>query len=79
MTTDKDNNLFISGIDNKENIKVGDLVTTSGLSDIFPSGIDIGYIEKIENDKFGISKKAYLKPKSNLDNLRFVLVLKRKI
>ncbi len=77
LSVDEDNNLYISGIDNRENIKVGDLVTTSGLSDIFPSGIDIGYVLKIENDKFGISQKAFIKPASNLDDLRFVFVLKR--
>ncbi len=79
LETDQNNLLFISGIDNKEDIKEGDLITTSGLSDIFPSGIDIGHVEKIENDKYGISKKAYINPSSDLDNLRFVFVLKRKI
>ncbi len=79
LTTDQNNLLIISGIDNYADIKVGDLVTTSGLSEIFPSGINIGHVEKIENDKFGISKKAYIHPSSNLDNLRFVFVLKRKV
>lgn len=77
LEQDENNNLIISGIDNNFDIKVNDLVTTSGLSDIYPSGITIGYIEKIENDKFGISKKAYIKHSGDLDNVRFVSVLIR--
>ena len=77
LTIDEDNNMIISGIDNKFNLEVGSLVTTSGLSDIYPSGIVIGYVTKIENDKFGISKRAYVEHKSNLDNIRFVSVLIR--
>lgn len=77
LEVDEYNNLIISGIDNEFDIKEGLKVTTSGLSDIYPSGITIGTIEKIEEDKFGISKKAYIKHAGNLDNIRFVSVLIR--
>ena len=77
LEVDEYNNLIISGIDNKFDIKEGTKVTTSGLSDIYPSGITIGTIEKIEDDKFGISKKAYIKHAGNLDKIRFVSVLIR--
>lgn len=77
LEVDSNNNLIISGIDNNIDIKIGNRVTTSGLSEIYPSGITIGTIEYIENDKFGISKKAYVKHSSNLDNIRFVSVLIR--
>ena len=77
LTIDEDNNMIISGIDNSFKLEEGALVTTSGLSDIYPSGIIIGYVDKVENDKFGISKRAYIKHKSNLDNIRFVSVLIR--
>ena len=79
LEQDEDNNLIISGIDNSLEIKVGDLVTTSGLSDIYPSGITVGHIYKIDNDKFGISKKAYIKHDGDLDNIHFVSVLIRGI
>lgn len=77
LEQDEKGNLMISGIDNSFPIQEGDLVTTSGLSDIYPSGITIGTIEKIDHDKFGISKKAYIKHKGDFDNLRFVAVLIR--
>lgn len=77
LEVDENNNLIISGIDNNYDIKIGDSITTSGLSDIYPSGITIGKVEKIEDDNFGISKKVYIKHISNLDNIRFVSVLIR--
>lgn len=77
LEQDANNNLIISGIDNNLSININDLITTSGLSDIYPSGIAIGRIEKIEDDKFGISKKAYIRHIGDFDNIRFVSVLMR--
>lgn len=79
LEQDDKGNLMISGIDNSFPIQEGDIITTSGLSDIYPSGITIGHIERIDHDKFGISKKAYIKHKGDFDNLRFVAVLIRGI
>lgn len=79
LEQDENSKLVISGIDNSIIIKEGDLVTTSGLSDIYPSGIIIGTVEKIDYDKFGISKKVYIKHSGDLDNIRFVSVLIRGI
>lgn len=69
--------LVIKGIENESSIKIGDIILTSGLSDIYPSGITIGEVYKIENDKYNISKKAYIKSKVQFDNLRFISVLER--
>ena len=69
--------LVINGIDNDIDIKVGSEVLTSGLSDIYPSGIIIGKVEKIESSKYGISKKAIVSSKVDFENLRFVSVLER--
>lgn len=79
LEQDEDNNLIVSGIANNIDIKVGDIVTTSGLSDIYPSGIPIGNVLKIDYDKFGISKKVYINHTGDLDNIRFVSVLIRGI
>ena len=40
--------------------------------------LQIGKVSKIESDKFGLSKKAYITRTSNLDDIRFVSVLIRK-
>jgi rod shape-determining protein MreC len=76
---DKDNNLVISGIDNNFKINIGDAVVTSGLSNIYPAGITIGTIKKMEDDRYGVSKKIYIKPIGDFDNIRFVVVLNRSV
>ena len=77
LEQDENNNLIISGIDNNFYIEIGNLITTSGLSDIYPSGITVGKVNKIEHDKFGISKKVIIKPSASLENIRYVSVLLR--
>lgn len=79
LTTNEKGKMIISGLDNESKIKVGDKVVTSGLSEIFPSGIIIGQVSKIENDEYGVSKKIYVESKTQIDNVRFVSILSRKI
>ncbi len=68
----KDGRFIVRGINNKDSIKVGDLVVTSGLSDFFPKGLLVGTIVKMEKEM------CIVKLSSNLDNIRFVSILKRK-
>ena len=73
----KNGKLIIDGVPNDSNIDEGELVLTSGLSDIYPSGIAIGTVGDITNDKYGVSKKILVYSKVNFDNLRYVTVLER--
>ena len=74
---DNKKNLFIlRGIDKNANINVGDNVLTSGLGGIFPSGIYIGKVESIVNDKYDLSKTAYIKSDQDFNNIHYVTVLK---
>ena len=70
--------LYIRGINKIDNIKVGDKIVTSGLSDKSPKGILIGEIKEIKNENNGIGYYALVKLSSNINHLRFVTVLKRK-
>lgn len=79
LTTDVDGQMVITGIDKASKVEVGDIVVTSGLSETFPSGIIIGKISKIENDEYGISRKAFVESQTDINNIRFVSVLSRKI
>jgi len=79
LYTDSNNNLLISGIDNTISIEKNTLITTSGLSDIFPGGIIIGKVNNVTLDQYGISQKLHITPSYDLDNIRFVSVLIRKI
>lgn len=70
--------LKVSGVDKTVDVKVGNNVTTSGMGGMFPRGIFIGVVNKVENDKYGISKTLYIKTKQDFNNIHYVTVLKEK-
>lgn len=57
-------------------IKIGDLVVTSGMRSIYPYGIPIGYVDQIVSEKGEISVSLYLKPAIEFSRLEYVQVLK---
>lgn len=79
IENDEQGHMIIKGLNKDNKIKIGDNVLTSGLSDIFPRGIIIGQISKIEDDEYGIGKKAYVQSKTQIDNIRYVSVLSRSV
>lgn len=76
---DKDTGLIkVTGIDKTTIINKGDTVLTSGLGEMFPAGIYIGTVEKIESDKYDLSKILYIKTAQNFNDVHYVTVLKVK-
>lgn len=73
------NKLVIEGINKNSKVKVGDKVVTTGLSNSFPSGIEIGVIASLEDDFYNVSKTATVDLSSDIENVRFVAILKRKL
>ncbi len=57
----------------------GDLLTTSGLGGIFPSGITIGKLYDIGEDNLTASKYASVEPSANIRDLRDVFVITNNI
>lgn len=70
--------LEVEGVSNTEIVKEGDYVYTSGLGEIFPSGILIGKVEKIKTDEYDLTKIIEVKPSADFDNINYVSILKRK-
>ena len=70
--------LEVEGISNTENVSVGDLVYTSGLGGVFPSGILIGKVKSITTDVYDLSKIINVSPSANFEDINYVTVLKRK-
>ncbi len=64
-------------IDSELSVKKGDKVTTSGLGGIFPKGILIGEVTKVETDDYGLTKSAYIKPAADFTMLDHVIIAKR--
>ena len=54
----------------------GDLVLTSGLTGIYPSGLVVGAIESLHTDPSGMSRYAVLAPAAELDRLVEVFIIK---
>lgn len=54
----------------------GDQVTTSGLGDQYPAGLVVGTIESIHTEANGLTKYAVVEPAAELDDLRYVFVIK---
>lgn len=70
------NELKLNKIDPNAMIEPGQLVTTSSLGGVFPSGLVIGeiiYIEEGENG--GLTKTAYLKPAADLYRINEVFIV----
>ncbi|WP_440858907.1 rod shape-determining protein MreC [Staphylococcus shinii] len=73
----KNEELIITDINNKDSVKKGDKVVTSGLADQLPSSIYIGEVSKVENDEYGLSKEVRVKTAANSSDLNHVYVAKR--
>ncbi len=65
-----------TGIDKTTEIKKDDIVLTSGLGDMFPGGIYIGTVEKVESDKYNLSKNIYVKTYQDFNDIHYVTILK---
>lgn len=58
----------------KEEVKVGDLIVTSGLGE-FPPGIEVGRVVKVKTKDYGMFQEVEVKPSADLSNLRSIIVL----
>lgn len=68
---------IIEGITETTEIKKGALVSTTGMGDIFPSGILIGEVIDITKDNFDLESIVKVKPSININNFNYVKVLRR--
>ena len=56
-------------------IQVGDRILSSGFGSVYPRGLTVGYVEKIETDNNSRSIVAYIRPAANLSDLSRVMVI----
>lgn len=70
--------LEVEGVSNTELVSVGDYVYTSGLGQIFPSGILLGTVAEITTDEYDLAKIIDVLPIANFDDINYVAILKRK-
>ena len=71
----QEKNLIVMGqITSDVSLEKGDLVTTSGLCGVTPAGLYVGKVQKISQDDYGLSKKIYIKPATDFNNIPVVSV-----
>lgn len=67
----------IEGISENTEIPIDSMVTTTGMGDIFPSGILIGRVKRVSTDNFDLSRTVVVEPYVNFDDINYVTILKR--
>lgn len=73
----KDGFYEIIGIVENVDIPADSVVMTTGLGNIFPSGIMIGNVSSVVTDNFDLSKIVKVKPSADFDDIAYVTVVKR--
>ena len=73
----KKNIYLIEGISDNTEIKNGSKVVTTGLSEIFPSGILIGEVKNVTKDKYDLARAVEVTPSVNFNDINIVTVLDR--
>ena len=56
-------------------VQVGDLLTTSGVDGVYPSGLPVAKVEKIERRADSAFARIYCRPQANVAGARHVMVL----
>ena len=69
------NNLIVKYINKSTNLKIGDILVTTGLDDIYPANLPVAKISKIFYENNGFNS-AICQPVADYNNLQFVAVLK---
>ncbi len=73
--TGKTDQLLLKYLPTEIKVEKGDRIITSGLSQIFPPGILVGTIEKIETNPFWVSPRGLVRPSVDFQHLEEVLVV----
>lgn len=63
----------------EEDIKEGQMVSSSGMGGVFPRGLFIGTIMEVSIDEYGLTENAYVKPAADLYDINHVMVVDREM
>ncbi len=75
---EEDKTFVVEGISSNGEIKEGAVVTTTGMGDIFPSGIVVGRVTSVVSDNFDLARTVKVETNVDFDDLNYVTILKRK-
>jgi rod shape-determining protein MreC len=69
------NNARLHYLKRSDDVKIGDLVVTSGLSNLFPKGFPIGTVLNIEKSRYGMTQEVEIKPAIEPHNLEELFIV----
>ena len=72
----EDGTFYLKNVSLRGDIKVGDLIVSSGLGELFPKGLYVGQVVKVGDEAQGLFREVILAPGVNFHNLEEVFVLK---
>jgi rod shape-determining protein MreC len=58
-----------------EDVKVGDVVITSGLAGVFPKGLIVGTVESVQKEEAGLFQEILVSPAADVTKVEEVLVI----
>lgn len=71
------NYCYMEYLSRDADIKIGDLVITSGLGSVFPKGITIGKVIEIKKDSHALFQEVLINPRVDFTKLEEVFVVKK--
>ncbi len=69
--------LIMRKLDIDAKIEEEEMVTTSGKGGVYPSGLLIGKIVRVEPDEYGLTQNAYIEPTADFHGLDYIYVIER--
>lgn len=78
---DKDEQALIFRIidESDKKVKEDELVVSSNVGGLYPSGLPIGTIKEVLPDQYGLTKTAYVEPTANMFEINYVIVVDRSL
>lgn len=65
----------LKSVPSSEEVELGEVVVTTGLDGIYPKGLTVGTVERVESDPNGPWHKITVRPSSPIDRLEYLFVL----
>ena len=73
---EKSKHLLMKKIASGVRLKKGQLVVTSGMSEIFPGNLLIGTVDQVTTGDFGVDQMVHVKPAARFERLQYVMVVR---
>ena len=68
---------LLEGVPLRNDVRIGDLVVTSGYGDIYPPGLPVGTVFEVSPDEEGLFQKVLLRTEVDMTRLEHVLALNK--